>query len=132
VPKNISPVFASLYSFAALADWRFGTLRNDYPDTAAFSGCCERGLPDSPYVQCHFDGESGRHSATRRSSGHSNWSISRSCQAQLICKSLGAKVLKKSRREPDESVFLVFSGVPACRWAMAVIHTSPNHCGYYR
>ena len=71
--KIFHAVFASLYGFAAPADWRFGTLQNARPDTVAFSGCCERGLPDSPYVQCPFGGESGRHSATRRSSAHSSW-----------------------------------------------------------
>ena len=70
--KIFHAVFASLYGFAALVDWRFGTLQNACPDTAAFSGCCERGLPDSPCVQCHFGGESGRHSATRSSSVHSS------------------------------------------------------------
>ena len=48
--KIFHAVFASLYGFAAPADWRFGTLQNARPDTVAFSGFCERGLPDSPYV----------------------------------------------------------------------------------
>ena len=71
--KIFHAVFASLYGFAALVDWCFGTSQNARPDTVAFSGCCERGLPNSPCVQCHFGGESGKHSATRRSSAHSSW-----------------------------------------------------------
>ena len=73
MPKKFHAVFASLYGFIAPADWHFGISQNARSDTAAFSGYCERGLPDSPCVQCPFGGESGRHSATRRSSAHSSW-----------------------------------------------------------
>lgn len=53
--KIFHAIFVSLYSFAALANWHFfGTSQNARPDTASFSGYCERGLTDSPYVQCFF------------------------------------------------------------------------------
>lgn len=32
VQKNFHAVFASLYGFAALADWRFGISQNDCPE----------------------------------------------------------------------------------------------------
>lgn len=38
VPKIFHVVFASLYGFAAFADWRLGTLENVYSDTVVFSG----------------------------------------------------------------------------------------------
>lgn len=46
-PKIFPSVFASLYVFAVLVDWRFGTSQNAHPDTATFSSRCER-YPESP------------------------------------------------------------------------------------
>lgn len=126
MPKIFHVVFASVYGFVVLADWRFCTLQNAYLYTA---DCCELGLSDSLYVQCYFDGESGRHSVIRRFSVHSNWSrwFSVSCIASIICHTyflpvrpamsffpdglsssvgqLGVSVLKKKRREPDVMQF---------------------------
>ena len=67
VPKNFTlylPAYMASRS-CGLAFWYFAKCLSRY---GAFSGRCERGLPGSPYVQYHFGGESGRHSATRRPS----------------------------------------------------------------
>lgn len=71
-PPIFHTVFASLYGFVAFADWYFCTLQNARLDMATFSCCYKRGLPGSPYVQCHFKGESGKYSVTRKFSAHSN------------------------------------------------------------